>query len=694
MEDIYLELDAFVRAIGVNRHSRHSLFLGAGASITSGVPSAEMSIWEWKRNIFVTSNPGVEKQVSELSLDSVRQKIQHWLGKNIEIPNLSSPDEYGFYIQKCYSSSENRRRYFQEKIRSAQPHIGYQLLCLLSEVDLIDSVWTTNFDGFVARAAASFNLTPIEVGIDSQNRLPLHLQKGELLCVSLHGDYRYDELKNTVEELREQEKLLREALVKNFSSAPVIVCGYSGRDKSIMESLTEAYSKDTKSTLYWCGFGSYISQEINELISHARKNGHEAYFVPGKGFDDLMTRLSLYCLLDKQAFLDRAHKIISTQKISKKFRQPFTTPTGLTVTGIIKSNAFEIDCPSEVFEFNLKTWPGQPWSWLESQAKDNNIVAVPYKRKILALGSTENIKRIFTSNILGTISRTPIGENDLDENGAINSLLRRALIQSLAKNSGLETNGRSIIREKTFERRPEGNAHKSVILTIRKIETHTYLILKPSIYVTDNAGQEVSFEISNKVKNAILGYQHNKEFNEEIDIWRKKLFGEQSQVFVNYPVGDNSQCVFSIQTRSVYAELSQTSGNRLVVQEKWRPYIRYKGQILQEPNLLFSNLAGSATAKDKYPLRGLINNRPYDYSLTQTGLMPKIDIGVICPNESMQVLENYLHTAQDTFEPHEHEYLVKFPGFSNAFGIPLNVPRQNSHSLGCRFQNWRITISP
>jgi len=519
--------------------------------------------------------------------------------------------------------SENRRRYFQEKIRSAQPHVGYQLLCLLSEVDLIDSVWTTNFDGFVARAAASFNLTPIEVGIDSQNRLPSHLQKGELLCVSLHGDYRYDALKNTVEELREQEKLLREALVKNFSSAPVIVCGYSGRDKSIMESLTEAYSKNTKSTLYWCGFGSYISQEVKELIAYARSNGHEAYFVPSNGFDDLMTRLSLYCLLDKQAFLDRAHKIISTQKNPEKIRLPFNIPSGLTVTGIVKSNAFEIDCPSEVFEFNLKAWPEQPWSWLENQAKENDIVAVPYRRKVLALGSIESIKRIFSSNISGIISRTPIGQNDLDENGAINSLLRKALIQSLAKNPVLETNGRSIIWEKASERRPEGNAHKSVVLTLRKIETHIYLIIKPSIYVTDNNGQEVSLEISNKVKNSILGYQHNKEFNEEIEIWRKKLFGEQPQVFVNYPNSDNSQFVFSIQTRSVYAELSQTAGNRMVLQENWRPYIRYKGQILQEPTLLFSNLAGNAIAKDKYPLRGLVNNRPYDYSLTQTGLMPK-----------------------------------------------------------------------
>ena len=49
MDDLILPLDAFVRAIGVNRGTQHALFLGAGASITSGIPSAWTCIWEWKR---------------------------------------------------------------------------------------------------------------------------------------------------------------------------------------------------------------------------------------------------------------------------------------------------------------------------------------------------------------------------------------------------------------------------------------------------------------------------------------------------------------------------------------------------------------------------------------------------------------------------------------------------------------------
>ena len=61
------------------------------------------------------------------------------------------------------------------------------------------------------RAAAGFSLTPFEIGIDTQGRLPRQAHKGELLCVSLHGDYRHDELKNTPEEIQGQEKALRDA---------------------------------------------------------------------------------------------------------------------------------------------------------------------------------------------------------------------------------------------------------------------------------------------------------------------------------------------------------------------------------------------------------------------------------------------------------------------------------------------------
>ena len=187
-EEIVLSLDALVRSIGVRRSSPFAMFLGAGASTTSGVPSAQMCIWEWKRQIFLTNNPGLEDQFTELSLEGVRRNIQQWLDRQGCYPAENSAEEYGFYIEQCFPISDDRRAFFQLKVRDAQSYVGYRLLCHLAQADLIRSVWTTNFDGLAARTAASFKLTPIEVGLDSQNRVVRSPGAGELLCVSLHGD--------------------------------------------------------------------------------------------------------------------------------------------------------------------------------------------------------------------------------------------------------------------------------------------------------------------------------------------------------------------------------------------------------------------------------------------------------------------------------------------------------------------------
>ena len=92
MDELTLPLDAFVRAMGVNRNSPHALFLGAGSSISSGIPSAGSCTWEWKRSIFLTNNPGFEDQFSELSLPVVRQRIQRWLDGKGYYPAADSPE--------------------------------------------------------------------------------------------------------------------------------------------------------------------------------------------------------------------------------------------------------------------------------------------------------------------------------------------------------------------------------------------------------------------------------------------------------------------------------------------------------------------------------------------------------------------------------------------------------------------------
>ncbi len=234
---VSLSLDAFIRSIGVRQSAPVAFFLGAGASTTSGIPSAQMCVWEWKRRIFLTNNPGLEEQFTEISLIEVKRRIQRWLERQTGFPKESAPEEYGFYIQQCFPIEDDRRTYFQELVRNASPHVGYKLLCQLAEAELVRSVWSPNFDGLMARTAGAYKLSPIEVGIDTQHHLRA-VKKGEVLCVSLHGDYRYDKLVNTPAELQQQEDALRKALIAEIKDTALVVSGYSGRDASLMDALT------------------------------------------------------------------------------------------------------------------------------------------------------------------------------------------------------------------------------------------------------------------------------------------------------------------------------------------------------------------------------------------------------------------------------------------------------------------------
>lgn len=236
LDDYVLPLDALVRAVEVNRGVRHALFLGAGASIISGIQSADGCIWEWKPNLFLTQNPSLHAHVQDYSLPSVQTKLQAWLDSQAGSPPAGSSEEYGYYAERAFPIAEDRRQYFQQLVEKAKPFVGYQLVCLLAEAGILGSVWTTNFDSLVPRAAASSSLTTIEVGRDTLSRANRQARSGELVHVSLHGDYRYDALKNTPIELAQQDRELRDRLARELTDTNLVVVGYSGRDDSIQRS--------------------------------------------------------------------------------------------------------------------------------------------------------------------------------------------------------------------------------------------------------------------------------------------------------------------------------------------------------------------------------------------------------------------------------------------------------------------------
>ena len=685
-EDYVLSLDAFVRSIGIKRTVPLSVFVGAGASVSSGLPSAQMCIWEWKRSIFLTNNPGLENQFTELSLPGTRHRVQRWLDGQGRFPPDRAPDEYGFYIQQCFPIADDRRAYFQDKVRKARPHVGYQLLCHLAETNLIRSVWSTNFDSLAARAAASFNLTPVEIGIDSQQRLTRPPAQGEILCISLHGDYRYDALKNTPEEVQTQEADLREALINDSQTTPLIVVGYSGRDRSVMDAFNAAYAKPGTGVLYWCGFGDGDPPDhLAALIRHARDHGRQAYYVPTLGFDDLMTRLALHCLDHEQR--EGAQSCIAALATENLLlRKPFQVPQ-FTNTTLIKGNAFEVECPAEMFQFDLKVWPSERvWASVRETTGKRPLVAVPF-RKVLALGTIEDIRDAFGDNIKGPIERTPIGPEDLrHEDGAVVSLMRQALVRSMAERAGVETDcTRTLWRPRAFRSVGLGSTsysvHEAAGIHLRRIGGIQHLVLLPSLKVFDNAGVEPPPEIANPIKLDILGYQHNKPFNKAVNSWRDTLFEREQTTVFAFPRNSGSTFRFRVRRSPIFATIGLPSGGRVLkLPERMQSLIKHRGVQIAEPPLVFSNKAGTAPVKDTHPIRGILNNRPYDYPLTARGLSSSLRIGVVCPAAEAQGLHFYLQSIDKTLRPSstERDYLLDYPGFQTAYGLPTELPAVNS----------------
>lgn len=681
--DLSLSLDAFVRSIGVRRAASHALFLGAGASVSSGIPSAQSCIWEWKRDLFLTNNPGLEEQFAELSLPSVQRRIQQWLDAQGTYPREGADDEYGFYIRACFPIADDRRAFFQEKVRGAQPHVGYRLLCHLAKADLIRSVWSTNFDGLPARAAANFSLTPFEVGIDTQGRVARSANTGELLCVSLHGDYRYDDLKNTPDELQRQEEALRSALIDELRQRTLIVCGYSGRDHSIMEALEAACAEPGTGALYWCGYGDgEVPEPVARLIASARAHGRQAFYVPALGFDDLMTRLALHCLEGERR--EGARKDIAALAPDDLLaRAPFQVAEHRANT-LIKSNAFEIDYPSEVLSFDLKIWPPEKvWSWVRAQTSARPVVAVPFKGKILALGTVDEVKDCFGENIKGPVERTPVSPDELRyEDGAIAGLLREALVRSMAQAAGLETDGQSELwlkapLKKLRQDNVQCHAHESVIVFLRRVGGTQYVVLKPSIRVLDQNGAEVPYEVAGPVKLGILGYQHNKPFNTAMNKWRSLLFPKDKPCSFEFPTGTGSSFKFRVRRSPVFAQIGLPHGGRSAnITQNLHPLIKYKGLELAEPTLLFCDKRGTGTYTDTHPVRGLAASRPFDFPLTLRGLAPSLRIGVICPRSEAPLVRSYLQKANQGHRPadSERDYLVDYPGFQQAYGLPIETP--------------------
>tara|TARA_R110000751_G_scaffold292826_1_gene400233 strand:- start:877 stop:2676 length:1800 start_codon:yes stop_codon:yes gene_type:complete len=250
-------------------HPNFTLFLGAGASVTSGVDNANTLIKRWR-----------EAYIDMHGEDALT--TQHWHSK---------ANEYSELFEALYDQPSQRREFIECCIEDASPSWGYIYLVNLLRNKNFNTVFTTNFDDLLNEACYTFSkdLRPLVSAHDSSIG-SIRLTSNRPKIIKLHGDFLFDNIKNTVRELESLEDNMRSKFKQYASEFGMIVIGYAGNDRSIMDNLNTLLHTDTNFPhgIYWCiRKGSSVSPDVENLTRFPR-----FHLIEIEGFDEFFAEIN------------------------------------------------------------------------------------------------------------------------------------------------------------------------------------------------------------------------------------------------------------------------------------------------------------------------------------------------------------------------------------------------------------------
>ena len=233
-----------------DRH--YSFLLGSGTSVGAGIPTGGELVEEWKQERHEQINPDAD--------------FEEWVDKKEEEMD-EKEGEYGFWFEQVHPASEQRRTFVRDLVGDRYPTIEHIVLAsiMIDKEGAVPPILTTNFDDLLFESFYLFlDEKPLVVDHDALVR-QYQLTDETPTIIKLHGDYMYDNLKNTEEEKEKLEENMEEALRRVMDEFGLIILGYSGRDESIMGVLDDLDIPDQG--LFWCAMDKNdLSDDVVSLL--------------------------------------------------------------------------------------------------------------------------------------------------------------------------------------------------------------------------------------------------------------------------------------------------------------------------------------------------------------------------------------------------------------------------------------------
>lgn len=339
-----------------------SLFLGAGCSISSGLPDGKSIIeiiqkivfaenLHASENMFRNESESLIAYVSRLNEFISTRKIdfdefiriteQEFSQQdfNDEISNTSDfygvgishedyiqDNLYGIWFEKYSINIRERQKLVEELMEwSNFPSGGYVLLAFLLSRGYFNNIFTTNFDSIIEDTLNFyFNIKP-RVFHHSELSKYINLSMSRPNIIKLHGDYLFENIKNLPFEVSFLEKDLEIKLLECINRQHLIVIGFNGADDSIMRAISKIQNKRDV-TIYWCSRGDVES--LHWKAKNILSIGINAHYVKIDGFDDFMleiydsSRLKIkYNILDDVKNRDQKMKNFMKNFHNKRYKR-------------------------------------------------------------------------------------------------------------------------------------------------------------------------------------------------------------------------------------------------------------------------------------------------------------------------------------------------------------------------------------
>ncbi|MEN8634789.1 SIR2 family protein [Pseudoalteromonas distincta] len=257
----------------------YSLLLGAGASFTSGIKTGVDLVSEWRKDAYTNLSKKSDYDEAK-AREYLLKEHSNW---------YSIINEYSALFEYKFDLPSQRRRFVEKEVDGRLPSIGYSYLVSLSTSRFFDTIYTTNFDDLINEAFYQFSQSrPIVCAHDSSMQ-SISINSARPKIIKLHGDYLFDDIKSTLRETESLESNTKSKLTQFSKEYGLIVMGYAGNDRSIMDVISFLLKSDEylKNGIYWCfREEDYINPELTKLLWKDR-----VYFVKIDGFDEAMAEI-------------------------------------------------------------------------------------------------------------------------------------------------------------------------------------------------------------------------------------------------------------------------------------------------------------------------------------------------------------------------------------------------------------------